>query len=594
MRRLSRNICFTLSLMLMITFAGCGNKSKFTKDGDMTTFLDELLYEMILMDAESASYLYFDETLIGKTMPYDKLTDISEKKAKENTEIYKEALKRLEKFKEDELDSHEMVQKKSLEWFLKNRIEGHDFYDYQLFVDYGGFQLQFFDLMNNYHDINSLKDAENYVARLKGFEPKLKELSENAKVQKEKGLLPPKRIFTNAIMNINSQIEVKDIQQNQTYISFVDKVNKVNDIKKGEKDELIKEVEMILTESVYPALTEYRDFLMELSEDADRDKVGLTRLPKGDEYYQYLLKYYTTTDYTAEEIYSLGVGEVERIQGEVRLLLDEIGYKDKSIEDSYVEIYLKNLVVGEEAIIDKYKEIINKTQPRLSDIFEENIIPEALVDVKSIPEELKGALGNSYMRPSRDGKRPGTFYVDTGYDHSLMDTETLAFHEAIPGHHLQGAVQSESAYSHPVTEMTYFAAFLEGWGLYAERIAYEEGFFSSNESKLGYLQSELFRAARLVVDTGIHYKNWTITEAEQYMHEATGLYYDVDRYIQMPGQATSYKVGELKIVELREKAKKELGDKFDLKEFHTVVLEDGNIPLEVLEYKVDKYIESKK
>lgn len=594
MKRLSRNICFTLSLMLMITFVGCGNKSKFTKGGDMKTFLDELLYEMVLMDPEGGSYLYFNEELIGKPMPNDKLTDISEEKAKENTGVYEEALKRLKEFKEADLDSQEMAQKKSLEWFLKNRIEGHDFYDYQLFVDYGGFQLQFFDLMNNYHVINSLKDAEDYVTRLKGFEPKMKELTEIINSQKEKGILPPKRIFTNAIVNLNAQIETKDIKQNETYMCFANKINKVEDIEKVNKDKLIEEVESVLAESVYPALKEYRNLLMTLSKDADKDQVGLGRLPKGEEYYQYLLKYYTTTDYTAEEIHSLGVGEVERIQGEVRLLLDEIGYKDKSIEDSYEEIYLKNLVVGEEAIIDKYKEIINKTQPRLSDIFEEKIIPEALVEVKSIPEELKGALGNSYMRPSRDGNRPGTFYVDTGYDHSLMDTETLAFHEAIPGHHLQLAVQSESAYSHPVTEMTYFAGFLEGWGLYAERIAYEEGFFSSNESKLGYLQSELFRAARLVVDTGIHYKNWTITEAEQYMHEATGLYYDVDRYIQMPGQATSYKVGELKIVELREKAKKELGHEFDLREFHTVVLKYGNVPLTILEYNVDKYIEDKK
>lgn len=592
MKKLTRIICLTTCLVLIISFTGCGRKSKFTKDGDMKTFQDELLYEMILMDPESASFLHFDEALIGKDMPYDKLTDISAEKTKENTEVYKDALKRLERFKDEELDYHELIQKKSLEWYLNSMIEKNDFYDYQFFVDYGGFQIEFFDLINNNHDINTLKDAENYVARLKEFEPKLKELNKIVKMQKEKGLIPPKTIFTNTIMNINAQMKVKDMKQNKTYISFVDKISKINDIEKDKKDELIKEVERVLTESVYPALTEYRDYLMSISKDADKE-VGLARLSKGNEYYQYLLQQYTTTDYTAEELHALGLKEVERIQDEMRTLLDEMGYKDKSIADAYNEISLKSTVLGEEDILNGYKEIVANAEGKLSKLFEEDMIPKVAVEVKPVPDELKGALGNSYTRPSRDGKIPGTFQVDTGYNHSSIDMETLAFHEAVPGHHLQMAVQSQSEYCHPISEMTFYTGFIEGWALYAEKIAYEEGFFSSDESKLGYLQSELFRAARLVVDTGLHYKNWSEVEAQKYMVDATGLAYDVTRYIQMPGQATAYKVGELKIVELREKAKQELGDKFDLKEFHTVVLEDGNIPLTVLEYKVDKYIEDK-
>lgn len=593
MKKLSRIICLSLCLVLVITFTGCGNKSKFTKEGDMKTFQDELLYEMILMDPESANYLYFDETLIGKPMPYDKLTDISKNKAEENTEVYEDALKRLNQFKDADLDSHELIQKKSLEVYLNEVIKGNEFYDYQFFVDYGGFQIEFFNLMNNYHKINSLEDAENYVERIKAFEPKIKEITENVKLQKEKGLLPPKVIFTNAIVNINSQIKVKDIQQNPVYISFVDKINKINDIEKAKKDELIKEVESVLTESVYPALTEYRDYLMSISSDADKE-VGLDRLPKGNEYYQYLLEHYTTTDYTAEELHALGLKEVERIQGEMRTLLDDMGYKDKSISDAYNEISSKTLVIDKEDILKRYKDIISTAEGKLSELFEEGILPKVAVEVRAVPEELAGSLGNSYMRPSRDGKTPGIFQVELEYTHSTVDMETLAFHEAVPGHHLQMAVQSKSEYCHPISEMTFYTGFIEGWALYAEKVAYEEGFFSSDESKLGYLQSELFRAARLVVDTGLHYKNWSQAEAEKYMVEATGLAYDVTRYIQMPGQATAYKVGELKIVELREKAKQKLGDKFDLKEFHTVVLEEGNIPLTVLEYKVYKYIEDKK
>ncbi len=589
-------ICLIVIASLTLTVSGCGKKSRFSKDENIETFLDELLYEMVLMDPESANFLNFNEEIVGNPLPNDKLTEIGYEKDAENTELYNEAIERISDFDDGELEPHELVQKDSLEWYLNNQVEAHNFYDYQFFVNYGGFQTEFFDLMNNFHEINSLEDAEDYIARIKGFEPKMKELTTMINSQEEKDLLPPKCIFTKTILMINNQTKFTDINENSTYKSFVDKINKIDSIDEENKQKLITEVENLLTESVYPTLKTYRDLLMELSQEADRDEVGLWRLPRGDEYYQHLLNYRTTTDYTAEEIHSMGLKEVEKIQGEIRTLLDEMGYKDMTAVEAMNNISSQKVIMEPDKIISQYKDIVEKTEPYLSELFEENIIPKTPVEVNPISEELEGSIGNSYQRPSRDGKVPGTFFVDVSYGHGVANMETLLFHEAIPGHHLQMAVQAEMPYIHPISEMTYYTAFVEGWALYAEKLAYELGIYSSNESKLGYLQSELFRAARLVVDTGLHYKKWSRMDAIKYMIEVTGYSYEneIDRYIQMPGQATAYKIGEMKILELREKAKKELGDDFNLKAFHTVILEDGNVPLEVLEYKVDKYIESMK
>jgi len=590
-----------LVIILIVTIAITGflRKSKFSKDSNIETFFDELLYEMVLRDPETSNFLYLDEEIVGKPIPNNKLTEIGREKDDENVLLYQEAMERLSAFDESELSSHELVQKRSIEWYLNSKIEEHNFYDYQFFLNYGGFQSYFFDLMNNFHKIESLKDAENFIERLRGYKPKMEALTNIVTSQSEKGLLPPKCILNNTTSIMNKQImltDIKGILEHPTYKSFVDRIQGIETIEVKKKEKIITEVENLMKESVYPAFVAYSEFVEELSQQADEDQVGLGRLPKGKEYYQYLLNFHTTTDYTADEIHAIGIQEVERVQSEIRVLLDEMGFEETPTILAMKDIDSRNFMTNTEETLKIYKDIIVKNEPYMSELFEDAVIPKSPVEVRPLTKEMEGTIGNCYQRPSKDGEIPGIFFVDLSYRHNFTEMETLLFHETIPGHHLQMAIQTEIPYIHPISQMTNYTGYVEGWGLYAEKLAYELGMCSSNESKLGYLENQLFRSLRLVVDTGIHHKNWSRSEAMKYMIENTGYSYEgeIDRYIQNPGQATGYKIGEIKILELREKAKNALGDRFDLKDFHTVILEDGNVPLQVLEYKVDQYIEMMK
>jgi uncharacterized protein (DUF885 family) len=310
---------------------------------------------------------------------------------------------------------------------------------------------------------------------------------------------------------------------------------------------------------------------------------------------------------TPDEVHALGHQEVRRIQTEIAELLPTIGIPDTGAFTTklgaYAE-YANNRTdetffyplteEGRQQTLKDYQAIVDSMYMKLPEMFAK--IPEIPVRVKRVPEYKEKTAGTYYQPPSLRGESEGTFYANLSYQHNKAGMKALTYHEAIPGHHFQMALEQESPDSRLFKALFFFTGFVEGWALYAEKLAKEYGCYTDIHSKISALRSELFRAARLVVDTGIHAKKWTRDQALQYMFDNVGWgwYGEIDRYIAWPGQACAYKIGELKILELRKRAKTELGEKFDIKDFHEVVLKYGSVPLDVLEEIVNEYIELKK
>ena len=427
---------------------------------------------------------------------------------------------------------------------------------------------------------------------------------EGLKIREAKGIIPPKFVIERVLTEMNEFVAMP-VQDNILYSSFKTKLADT-DISADEQARLLAAVEADIKGYVHPAYQLFIDYLTQLQAKAGTDD-GYWALPNGNLAYEQLLKFFTTTNYTADEIHAKGLAEVDRIQNEIMTILAAEGYDvgqgfSVAIEALAADpkFYYEDSDAGRAQILVDYQAILDEVNAGLGDAF--RIRPEAGMEVVRIPEfKEKTAPGAYYQQPAIDGSRPGRFYANL-YDIKATPKygmRTLAYHEGIPGHHFQIAVAMELEGMPLIRKMAPFTAYIEGWALYSERLAWELGFQKDPFDNIGRLQAELFRAVRLVVDTGIHHSRWTREQAIDYMKKNTGMSdrdvtAEIERYIVMPGQATAYKVGMMKILELREKAKLALGDKFDLRDFHDVVLKNGAVPLDILETLVDRYIADKK
>lgn len=359
------------------------------------------------------------------------------------------------------------------------------------------------------------------------------------------------------------------------------------------KNRSLERVKQSIESKVYPAYSKLLILFLEQKKHAD-SRAGVWKLPDGDLYYIQELKKHTTTELTPEEIHNIGLSEVSRIQNEMEMILKKIG-KNKPIPIAMSELrkdpnfLFPDNEEGKLQALEEYKKILNDSKEKTESLFFK--MPKSKVEVERIPIfKEKTAPGAYYDEPALDGSRPGIFYAN------LRDTKeipkfgmkTLTYHETIPGHHLQIAIMQELKGLPRFRNTITFTAYVEGWALYAERLAKDYNFFQDPYSDLGRLQAELFRAVRLVVDTGLHYKRWSREQAISYMMQNTGMApkdvtAEIERYIVYPGQACSYKLGMLKILELREKVKARKKETFDIREFHSVVLDNGSLPLSILE-----------
>jgi len=512
----------------------------------------------------------------------------------------------LDLYDDEDLDEEELFSKRILKYFIQFQIDQKDFqfHNYpvnQLF----GMQSNLPRFMDSQQRVTSVEDAEHYITRVSKIDTVFEESMEGLLKREEMGIIPPTFVIDKVLDEMKSFIGSAP-EENIFYTSLKNKMEEAEDINEEEQVHLLEEVINAIESDVYPAYQSYIDYFTRLREKSNND-AGVWKFPRGDEYYNLKLKEMTTTDMTADEIHNIGLSEVDRIQGEILTILEGEGYDISSGFTSLINemaeeerFYYPDTDEGREQILADYRAIIEEIDAGMDEAFD--IKPKTGVEVKRVPEFAeKTAPGAYYQGPDMGGNRPGVFFANL-YDIKATPKygmRTLAYHEAVPGHHFQIAIQNELEGLPIFRTFPLFTAYAEGWGLYSERVAWEMGFQEDPYSNIGRLQAELFRAVRLVVDTGIHAKRWTREEAIQYMLDNTGMaesdvIAEIERYIVMPAQATAYKVGMMEILRLREEAREALGDKFDIREFHNVVLKTGAIPLSLLREIVMGYIEDKK
>jgi uncharacterized protein (DUF885 family) len=423
-------------------------------------------------------------------------------------------------------------------------------------------------------------------------------------VREEKNIFPPTFVVDRLIDEMAGFIGTPP-SENVLYTSLEKKIDKTESITNEQKSELLAKVEVEIEKTVYPTYQMLIEYFTELKGKTNSDD-GLWSMPQGADVYNLRLRFMTTTDYSADKIHNIGLDEVTRIQGEILSILDSEGFDisqgfTSAINElaSQERFYYPDTDEGREQILADYQTILDEIDEGLGNSF--SMRPEAGMEVKRIPLfKEKTAPGAYYFPPSIDGSRPGVFYANL-YDVKATpkySMRTLAYHEGIPGNHFQIAIGMELEGLPIFRTLPLFTAYVEGWALYTEYSAWELGFQDDPFDNIGRLQAELFRAVRLVVDTGLHEKRWTREAAISYMLNNTGMaesdvISEIERYVVMPGQATAYKVGMMKILEVRKKAKTALGDKFVLSEFHDVVLKNGAVPLDILDQLIEKWVAEK-
>ena len=499
-------------------------------------------------------------------------------------------------YKNESLSEQQKITKEIAVFDASNFIketEEFPFHNYPL-NQIGGIHLNAVQFMTDVHPIRNVKEAEAYIDRLNLFDDSFEATLEILNAQKKAGIFPPKFVFDHVIRQLEEFLNFKE-NENPLRSVFLRKIEDLN-LDSEVSGDLISKLDNSIENSVTPGFKLLYDFVKETRKKANQYH-GVWSLPNGDEFYALRLKVYTTTDYSAEDIHNIGLSEVERITKRMQEIAFDLGYGDQvkvgqlmnSLNEDSNFLY-SDTPGRKETVVADYNSIVEETW-NISELYFHNM-PKSRVEVRAVPEySEQNQAGGYYMSPALDGSRPGVFYANL-YDIKQTPTysmRTLAFHEAIPGHHLQVALNLENESLSLYRRFGYgTSAFSEGWALYAERLALEAGLAEDPYDELGVLQSELFRAVRLVVDTGIHYKRWSREEAMAYMKNVTGMSdtevrVEIERYIVWPGQACSYKVGMLKILELREKAKEKLGENFNIKDFHSVILEQGQPPLFIVE-----------
>jgi uncharacterized protein (DUF885 family) len=577
-------------------------------------FYDRLFVEVALDNPELV-------TSFGIPVVYDwskdELTDISDKKIREDFEKLRKDYEMLMSYDFESQSKANQLNTKILGWYMKSQLDREKF----LYHDYpvnqlSGVQNSLPSLMERSHKLRNKSDIKAYITRLSKFDKKFGQVLEGLKIRENNGIIPPKFVIDRVIsemMNFvgrregDAEIELANedpVLANILYTNFINKIETIEGLDEEEKAQYTEQVENEIRTTVFGAYNDLISYLTYLRGKATEHD-GVWKLPNGAAYYQYRLKDNTTTDYTPEQVHQIGLSEVARIKNEMWEILINEGYTDTTqtigtlIQQVNEEkrFLFPNNEEGRDQVIRRYNDILNEISNGLEDAF--TVWPKAELEVKRVPEfKEEGSAAASYSPPPMDGSSGGIFYVNLRdlSETAKFEMKTLAYHEGIPGHHMQIAIQGELQDVPIFRTFGLFPAYVEGWALYAEQLAWELGFYQNDPfGNLGRLQYEMLRAVRLVVDTGIHSKKWTREEAIDYMVANTGMTTtevttEVERYIVNPGQACAYKVGMIKILELREKARDELGSTFDLSGFHDVVLKNGAVPLDILEEIIDDYI----
>ena len=535
-----------------------------------------------------------------------KLDDYTKEFEQKGVENLRRARANLDKYGPDGLEGQELLSWKITAWFFDDLIR-------QSSIEYSGYRVNQISgptvnlprFITDSHVIKNEKSVKRYVSRVKEFGRVLKEVKARVEDDRDHGVTPPDFIIEKSLAGMRSFIE-GGATENPLVTTLPEKLDQVETLTDEAKAAYLAEVTEAVESQVIPGYEAMIALFETMLETATHD-AGIWRLPDGEKIYAAALKSNTTTDMTADEIHDIGVSEVARIETEMDAILVDAGYAEGSVAErvealmSDPALQFPNTDQGRADLIDYLYEINDDYMSVAGDYF--NTLPPQPLEILRVPEYSQDSSpGGYYTQPAVDGSRPGRFYInlkDTA-DNPKWTLNTLLYHEAAPGHHFQLSTAMLIEGVPMLRKFSPFTAYTEGWALYAERLVKETGFYDDDPlGDLGRLQAEMFRAVRLVVDTGMHHKRWSREEAIAYMREKTGMTEaevtrEIERYVVWPGQATSYKTGQLAILRMRDNARQQLGDQFDLREFHDVILSNGAMPLGILEEVVEEWVEAEK
>ena len=565
-----------------------------TASADFNALMNRIAQEMLLTDPESLTMLGMDRGEHADAR--FKLSDRSQAKVEADKVKFVAAMKDMAAIDRNALPAKEQIYHDSLTFFGETVMEGYAFpygggmYPSPYTVSQlGGSYQQIPDFLDSQHRIEAADDAEAYLSRLSDFARSLDDERERMRIDYAAGAVPPDFVIDRTLtqMGAITGTAVADSVMSQSIARRTAEKNIPGD--------WAARAQTILTREVYPAIQRQADALKAVRAGATHDG-GVWRLPDGEAYYRYGLKNYTTSSMTPDEVHQMGLDQVAEISARADGLLKAQGLTQGTVGQRIAALgkdprfVYPNTDEAKEELLKELNVQMAAMQARMPDYF--GRLPKSPCDIRRVPKAIEaGAPGGYYMAPALDGSRPGAYYIN------LRDTAewpkwtlpTLTYHEAVPGHHFQIALQMEQPDTPLLMKVMGFSAYSEGWGLYAEQLADEIGAYENDPfGQIGYLQSLMFRAARLVVDSGLHHKRWSREQGIRYMVDTLGdqessIATEVERYCVWPGQASSYKVGHTTWVRLREDAKKRLGSRFDIKGFHDTGLSLGGVPLTVLE-----------
>jgi uncharacterized protein (DUF885 family) len=593
----------TMSLLAMAGLAGCGNGGPHTAASSPTPAVAQSADQQLTALVEE----YWDKhlelnpleaTVSGDYRFNDRMeNDISPAYLVDSRALESEYLKKLGEIKVDQLSSQSRL---TYDIFRRDRTETIESYTYQselLPIAQFGNRATFFAQLSaaGIHPFRNVKDYDDWLSRVHDYVAWVDQAIANMRSGVNKGIVQPSVLMERVLPQL-AALSGGDSKQSVYYRAIG---AMPADISAADRARLEEAFTKAIKEEIWPANQRLLAYIRDEYMAKTRASVGMSALPMGDRWYAFLARLYTTTDKSPDEIHRIGLAEVTRVRAEMEKVILEVGFKGD------FKAFLEKLrndpsfyYSQPEEVIDGYRALKERATLATQQLF--NIAPKADFEVRAVESfREKSASTASYQQATEDGSRPGVFYANT-YDlksRPRYQMQSIFLHEAIPGHHFQLAIQQEVGTLPRFRRFGTYGAYVEGWGLYSESLGYEMGFYTDPYDHFGALSAEIWRAARLVLDTGLHSKGWTREQAIDYLTSNTAIgptdaVAEVERYIAIPGQALSYKIGELKFKELRARAQKALGSRFDIKEFHRQVLIDGSLPLDVLDAKIDRWIAS--
>lgn len=579
------------------------------KPNSINLAVERLGLRMLLMDPESlTSFGVLDNTLLD--FHSGKLTDVSARYMQRLRQLDRDGIALIRRYDPQHLSGQKALTFQLMRWYFEQNLKGHRF-DYHFVTNavfmgpypvnhVYGVQVDLINFLSTYPKIKGRRSARRYLQRLSKVPWKLSQLEESLQMRAVDRILPPRFVLEKSLAQVDSFLETP-ILANPLYTSFISRMETSGKLGERSTQAWQERVRTAIETDVLPAYRSLQTTLQSLLKQAGEED-GIWCLPDGKAYYQFLLRTHTTTDLSADEIHQIGLTEVGRITDEIRKVLVELGLPAESPGAEMRQLMADPAYhfaagdPGREAICTQYQAILDEVNARMPEVFSQGALDKIIV--KRLPEFREPDSPIAYAEaPSMDGSRPGTMWLNLREPENVYQwgMRTLAYHEGIPGHVYQMAQAQKIKGIPTFRKAFFFNAYVEGWALYAERLGWELG-LEDAASNLGRLQALLWRAVRLVVDTGIHALQWTRQEAIDYMVAQTGLperdlTTEVERYIVAPGQACAYYLGYLKFISLRKKAESTLGESFDLKAFHDVVINNGGLPLSLLEQVVNAYID---